>query len=180
MSFPNMKNGCDFRVLAQVSTPASEHPVTWACLCGVNQDFWEKAMLTCNGLTMSDGQRYRDQEGMRMKAPRLVIVRHLGEKAVALDDYFRQLGWCVKIAEDGANARKLANRAQAVVLPVGGRCESGFLTCAKLVAAQPDVRVVLIGPADEEQERFALFAGAAAYVTDAMPMAEVARLIVGE
>ena len=51
-------------------------------------------------------------------------------------------------------------KAAVVVLPVAPLAESGFLTCAKLVLSMPKTRIYLIGPDDEELERFALFAGA--------------------
>ncbi len=117
-------------------------------------------------------------ETIRTKAPKLVLSRDLGEMALAIESHFRALGWCVKIAEDAANARKLASKAQAVVLLSLALPESGFLSCAKLKTANPHARIVLVGPESESMERYARYVGATGYVSEATPIAEVIDLIV--
>lgn len=111
-----------------------------------------------------------------------VVIGDVGEPlASGLAEHFGKRGWRTKTATDATNARATAAacRAYAVILPVESFAESGFLACAKLVLGLSNARVVLVGPAGEENERFALFAGAAGYVTPDTPVAEVARIIVG-
>ena len=86
-------------------------------------------------------------------------------------------------SSDLGEIRKKAHggRAAAVVLPVSAFAgESAFLTCAKLVRSLPMSRVVLVGPASEECERFALFAGAAGYVSDTATADEIAAILFGK
>jgi DNA-binding response OmpR family regulator len=123
----------------------------------------------------------RNPDASRKKAPRLVLgVTGPGgpaEAAFAL----HKLGWEITTAATGADARRLAckSRSAAVILPVDGVDESGLLTCAKLARANSKVRVVLVGPDDEEMERFALFAGAMAYVPVGSPVEMLVRAVTG-
>lgn len=109
------------------------------------------------------------------KSPKIIVGIH-GTAALQLEHTFKQLGWRVRAAADADEARMFASkcRAAVVVLPVSQFAESGFLTCAKLVAAMPKTRVWLVGPADEELERFALFAGAAGYLPEGVSAGEMA------
>ncbi len=111
----------------------------------------------------------------RKKMPK-IIVALTGTRALQLEHAFRQMGWRVSAANGADETRVTAERCRAavVVLPVSQFAESGFLTCAKLVAAMPKTRVWLVGPAEEELERFALFAGAAGYLSDGMTVPEMA------
>lgn len=99
----------------------------------------------------------------------------------AVSPILREIGWEVESAASGEDVRRLAVklRAAVAVLEASAGNESGLLTCAKLVRALPRVRVVLIGPPDEETERFALFAGAAAYLPLGSSPSEVVRAIAG-
>ena len=102
-------------------------------------------------------------------AMRTVVVGPV-DSALAIAAYFGDHGWDVHTAKSAKEARKLAQRLNAclAVLPVRGEPESGWLGCVKLTRSGSKAKVVLIGPPwDEEAERFALFAGAAAYLTDA-------------
>ncbi len=116
----------------------------------------------------------------RSKAPRVVLAT-AGARTPEWDRVFRRLGWEVAAA-DGDATRRVAHRlrATAVVLPVEPGTESGLLTCAKLVRELPMCRVVLVGPANEELERFALFAGAAAYVVEGAPGDDLVRAVTGQ
>ena len=111
----------------------------------------------------------------RKKMPK-VIVALTGTTALKLEHAFRQLCWRVSAANGADDTRLTAERCRAavVVLPVSQFAESGFLTCVKLVAAMPKTRVWLVGPAEEEQERFALFAGAAGYLSEGMSVPDMA------
>ncbi len=112
----------------------------------------------------------------RKKTPK-IIVALTGTTALKLEHAFRQMGWRVSAATGAEETRATAQRCRAavVVLPVSQFAETGFLTCAKLVAAMPKTRVWLVGPAEEELERFALFAGAAGYLTEGMSVPDMAE-----
>ncbi len=114
----------------------------------------------------------------RKKMPK-IIVGMTGTKALKIEHAFRQLGWRVSAADGATETRALAQkcRAAVVVLGVDQFAESGFLTCAKLVLEMPEASVWLVGPAEEELERFALFAGAAGYLPEGMSTAEMAEVM---
>jgi DNA-binding response OmpR family regulator len=99
--------------------------------------------------------------------------------AARLADHFRDLGWDVYIAADGAEARRLAQRKRpyAVLLSIDAEGESGYLTCAKLRQALPRVKVVLVGREQSmEAERFAGFVGAA-FAAESSVVDELNRLV---
>jgi DNA-binding response OmpR family regulator len=114
-------------------------------------------------------------------APKIVLGR-LGNLNEGLEAHFRNLGWRVGLAAEGDGVRNMAHRCKAavVVLPVAPLAESGFLTCAKLVLSMPKTRIYLIGPDDEEMERFALFAGAAGYFAETAEPSEIANGILAK
>ncbi len=108
----------------------------------------------------------------RATAPRVVLgVGVAGGPGLA--EMFHDRGWEVLPAVSAADARRLAVRARAAVavLAADGDAdgESGVLSCAKLMRGNPRLRVVLVGPDDAVAERYARFAGAAAYVSDDAP-----------
>ena len=108
------------------------------------------------------------RQGMAFQ--RRTIVIGPVDSVLVIASYFGDLGWDVITAKSGKEARKTAQRVNAclAVLPVRGEPETGWLSCAKLTRSGSKARVVLIGPAwDEEAEQFALFAGATAYLSDA-------------
>ena len=112
----------------------------------------------------------------RKKMPK-IIVGLRGTTALKIEHAFRQMGWRVSAADGADETRAVAERCRAavVILPVSQFAESGFLTCAKLVAAMPKTRVWLVGPAEEELERFALFAGATGYFSDSSSVRDMAE-----
>ena len=114
----------------------------------------------------------------RKKMPK-IIVGMTGTKALKIEHAFRQMGWRVSAADGASETRALAKkcRAAVVVLAASQFAESGFLTCAKLVIDMPKARVWLVGPAEEELERFALFAGAAGYLPEGMSTADMAEVM---
>jgi DNA-binding response OmpR family regulator len=115
--------------------------------------------------------------------PKLVIGLIHGELARGLESHFKQVGWRVCSADTSEELRAKAhgNRAAAVVLPVSAAdAESGFLTCAKLVQALPNARLVLVGPASKKNERLARFAGAAGYVAETATAAELIAAVAGK
>ena len=105
------------------------------------------------------------------------------DSALAIAAYFGDLGWEVLTAKTSKEASRLAHRlnASVAVLPVRGELETDWLDYAKLTRSGCKTKVVLIGPPwDEEAERFALFAGAAAYQTDADGPEAIYELFVRE
>jgi DNA-binding NarL/FixJ family response regulator len=120
-------------------------------------------------------------EPTKKKAPRLVLGLGVSGLAAAVEAHFRKLGWDVTRAGTAEEAAQLAHRSRttAVVLPFQVGAESGLLTCAKLTAARPAARVVLIGPEDPKLARYARFAGAVGYIPDNCGVAAVARAVLG-
>jgi DNA-binding response OmpR family regulator len=132
-------------------------------------------MTTMNEQSLQDGLRTRTS-----KLPKVVLSRDLGELTRTLEQIFRSEGWCVKVAEDADNVRQLAVKAKAVILPAVSAQESGFLTTAKLMTANPRIKIVLVGPESESMGRFARFVGAMGYVNQQAPASHVARLLLSE
>jgi two-component system, OmpR family, response regulator len=102
-------------------------------------------------------------------------------KAVA-DRYLRQHGWEVRLAESGAEARRLARRPgpTVVALEAGLPQESGWLTCKKLHAEQPDLKVLLVtSRATEKKHRFAAFVGASGLIERADGVAGLVDAVFG-
>lgn len=114
------------------------------------------------GLPMSEEQR------MNSEASPCLIVAH-GDSAyeIALARGFRRLGWDVYLARSGPEVRRLVPLLDADVVLLDAELpqESGWLTCEKLTAEHPLVKVVLItaepGPLNQQ---FAAFVGASALV----------------
>lgn len=100
--------------------------------------------------------------------PCLVVAHGDPAYAALVHRSFRQLGWRVRLAESGPAARHLARTLSpaAVVLATDLDTESGWLTCAKLTAEQPRLRVFLVAsnPTGKDR-RFADFVGAAALLS---------------
>ena len=93
------------------------------------------------------------------------------DSSMAIAAFFGDHGWDVHTTKTAKEARKLAHRTNAclAIMPVRGEPETGWLGCAKLTRSASKTKVVLMGPSwDEEAERFALFAGATAYLSDAV------------
>jgi DNA-binding response OmpR family regulator len=84
-----------------------------------------------------------------------------------LSERLRQRGWHVWRAASNGELRQLAatHFPAAAVLAAEGRDESGWLTCAKLLRAQPRLRIILIGHEDPAAECLAGFVGAAALLS---------------
>ena len=121
------------------------------------------------------------RDAARKKAPRLVLGVGGSPLAAAVGDHFRRLGWDVAVAATPAEAGRLTLRGKAAagVLAVNPAAESGLLTCAKLTAARPQARVVLVGPDCDRTARFARYAGAAGYLPAGVGAAAVARAVLG-
>jgi DNA-binding response OmpR family regulator len=81
--------------------------------------------------------------------------------------YLHQLGWDVRLADTGTDARRLARGPgpTVVVLEAALPGESGWLTCDKLLAERPGQKVILVsGEPTPEKQRFASFVGAAGLI----------------
>jgi DNA-binding response OmpR family regulator len=111
------------------------------------------------------------------------VILALPESALAnaLDEQLRQHGWTVLRATSSARARRLACRhlPDALVLSADSPDESGWLTCAKLVRAQPQLHVVLVGERSAFSVRFARFVGASALVPPTAGVEEVMARVAG-
>ena len=120
-------------------------------------------------------------DATRTKAPRLVLGLGMSGLAAAVESHFRNKGWEFVRAATAHEAGRYAHRhrATAVVLPVEAEPESGLLTCAKIAASRPRVRVVLVGPEDERLMRFARLAVAVGYIPSGCGTAAVARAVLG-
>ncbi|MBA4065237.1 MAG: hypothetical protein C0501_16300 [Isosphaera sp.] len=97
------------------------------------------------------------------RRPRAVVVG--GARRGRVADRFRELGWEVTPVTAGAGLAcgilSLVRKPAVVVLPVDTGWESGYLVAAKLRAARPGLRVILVAPARTPwTERFARFVGA--------------------
>jgi DNA-binding response OmpR family regulator len=100
--------------------------------------------------------------------PCLVLVHSDVSFALATSQSLRRLGWDVYLATTASEARRLAGMldAQVVVLDVNLPDESGWLTCEKLTALLPHVRVLLVSDRlDPRAEEFAHFVGATGLVS---------------
>lgn len=83
-----------------------------------------------------------------------------------------------RTAGDCGRLARVAGGVTAVVLSAGGAEQSGWLTCAKLLAARPNLRVILIDERfNAKRERLALFAGATAVLDATQPAEELAGAI---
>ena len=120
-------------------------------------------------------------DGVRRKAPRLVLGLSGTPLAKAVEAHFHALGWDVCRVDTAVDAGRLAHRkrAAAVVLAADALPESGLLSCAKLTAARQGCRVVIVGPDSSRQAGYARLAGAASYLPDGVSAAAVVRAVVG-
>jgi hypothetical protein len=108
-------------------------------------------------------------ESLARRARRVVVALPDSPLKLQLLRLFQQCGFEVHVAAPDHAARRLARdlKPRALVLPVETEGESGWLTCAKLLWAHPNLRVVLVGrSATARDERFRRFVGAAALVPE--------------
>jgi DNA-binding response OmpR family regulator len=101
--------------------------------------------------------------------------------AAALEEQLRSQGWTVHRTTSCAKARRLACRhlPDALILPADSPDESGWLVCAKLVRAQPRLRVVLVGERTPFAVQFARFVGATALMPPTTGAEELVERIEG-
>jgi len=102
--------------------------------------------------------------------PRLVVAHPDPAYLTLVGRHFRRLGWNVEATTSGEEARSLTHlRApMAVILGTDLADETGWLACTKLVAAHPDLKVILVvQDRSAASDRFAEFVGAARLVSEA-------------
>jgi DNA-binding response OmpR family regulator len=95
--------------------------------------------------------------------PRLIVAHTNAGYAGSLGRWLHQDGCNVHLVGSGPEARRLARvlAPAVVVLDTDLPEESGWLTCQKLLAEQPDTRVFLLSAnPTAEGRRFAAFVGA--------------------
>lgn len=96
--------------------------------------------------------------------------------------YFRALGLDTAAAQSAEEVYELAHRIEPAVIVLGIDLpdESGYLTCAKLKAVDPDCRVILVGKKPiAAQERFAEFVGAEALVAQTRGLEALGDQVLG-
>ncbi len=120
-------------------------------------------------------------EGVRCKAPRLIVGLGQTNLAAAVADHFTSLGWQVASAGTGLEAGWLAHRTKpaALILNADTPGETGYLTCAKVRLTRPGTRIVLVGRETPEAARRARYAGAVGYLPDSTEVAAIARAVLG-
>ena len=88
--------------------------------------------------------------------PRLVFAYADSAHAARCGRFFRRHGWETHLVASAEEARRLVDRfaPEAVVLDTQLSDESGWLTCAKITAQNPDLKVILLGspPADLDEK----------------------------
>src|SRR5262249_4734051 len=95
--------------------------------------------------------------------PCLVLAYADSVQASLTCRHLRRLGWEVRLASSGPEARRLVRvvAPDVVLLDTDLREESGWLTCAKLRLEFPEQIVVLVtGEVTPEAQEFARFVGA--------------------
>jgi DNA-binding response OmpR family regulator len=111
----------------------------------------------------------------------VVLAYADSEYAASCCRYFRRQGWKVHLAGSSAEVRRLMKslRTGVLVLDTGLQDESGWLTCAKLVAENEAMRVILVAPLSNGESRaLADFVGASALVSrEAGPRALVSEVL---
>lgn len=135
-----------------------------------------------NAIRTLSGGGCSTAEPVRTKAPRLIVGLGVSGVTAAVENHFLASGWDVMPAKNGMEAGRLAQRyrASAVVLAAGAEPESGLLTCAKLTAVRPGVRVVLVGPDSQRLAKYARYAGATAYLPEGAGVSAIVRAVLGK
>jgi DNA-binding NtrC family response regulator len=102
--------------------------------------------------------------------------------AKAAEAHFSSQGWDVSVAKTAKDARKMALRINAAVVVLAADLgpESGWLSSVKLTRSRPNTRVILVGTQrTAELERFAKFAGAAAFVAETEGVCRLVKAVAG-
>ncbi len=88
----------------------------------------------------------------RPHRPRLLLAYADSAHASRTVRYFRRLGWEVHMVASGAEATRLADELapQVAVVDADLPDESGWLTAAKMLLAQPARRVLILAGSGEE------------------------------
>jgi hypothetical protein len=104
-----------------------------------------------------------------------------GALTMATADRLRRSGWRVYHTVTCDALRRLTCRIMpdVVVLPADGPDESGWLTCAKLLRAEPRLRVIVVGGPTPDGPELARFLGVEGPVPADVSAEELAELIEG-
>jgi DNA-binding response OmpR family regulator len=128
-------------------------------------------------LPMSDERQTR-----AVSSPCLIVAHPDANYEAEVARGFRRLGWDVYHAKSGPEVRRLVPmlEADAVILDAELRDETGWLTCEKLTAEQPLVKVLLVtsepGPRNHQ---LAAFVGASALVSHSDGLAALIEELCG-
>jgi ActR/RegA family two-component response regulator len=126
------------------------------------------------------GMLYTPQE--TSLRPRLLLAYADSAYASRIVRSFRRLGWEVHMAATAAEARRLIDvyAPNAVLLEIDLPDESGWSASARIAAAHPDQRVILLGERPEQASARLAAAGAAALVSRADGMEGLVRAVYGQ
>lgn len=103
-----------------------------------------------------------DSQEAAMHRPCMLVAHGDLTYAEALGRAFRHRGWDVYQARSGPEARRLARMLEPEILVLATDLseESGWLTCEKVLAEMPRLKVYLVGPDEGRNRDFAAFVGA--------------------
>ncbi len=108
--------------------------------------------------------------------PRVVLAYADSARAAQTCRHLRRLGWEVRLAGSGPEARRLVRLLvpDVVLLETDLRDESGWLTCAKMRLEFPEQTIVLVArELTVRQQIYAEIAGASAIVSCDVSVAEL-------
>ena len=93
--------------------------------------------------------------------PRLVLAHADPLYAALVRQIFLRLRWNVHITASGVQAREMVGELSPamVILDAELPDESGWLTCAKLLRAEPRLRVIVVGGPTSDGPQLARFLG---------------------
>jgi hypothetical protein len=102
------------------------------------------------------------------KPARIVLAVGSAPQRFMIQDLFERQGWEVQLVSCPKEARRFAHKKRTVATFLADeppQYETGWLTCGKLLLAQPGHRVVIVGTKPMVRaEQFATFVGAMAYI----------------
>ena len=117
------------------------------------------------------------------KPARIVLALGNAPQQRLIQEMFQANGWEVLVVHSPDEARRWARKSRTVatlLVDEPAKHESGWLTCAKLLAEKPKHRVVILGTkATPQAERLAAFVGAAAYLPPGASELAIARAVMG-
>jgi len=115
--------------------------------------------------------------------PRLLLAYADSAYASRCVRYFRRLGWEVRMAASGIDARRQIAEFHPTFFVIDADMpeESGWLTCAKILLDQPELNVaVQVGERDDEAIGFQHFLGLDRLIVREEGVEGLAELVLGK